>query len=136
MVVGSWSEWFLGGSYAPHAVCLLYDENMIAALALGDLLIFGAYMVIPVLLPRLFRMPRAYRPRLAMPLFAAFIISCGISHLIHTLALWWPIYRLLAVWTLWTGLVSTATVVVLLWAWHAMGNAVDAKATSDTQRLR
>lgn len=116
-------EWLLGGPWAPHAICLLYDPEMIGALAAGDLAIWAAYMILPFLLPRLVR-TRAV-PHGAVGLLCLFVFSCGVQHLLHTITLWVPMYRGLALWTAFTGLVSLATVAALLLAWHRMGGIGD-----------
>ena len=48
-------------------------------------------------------------------LFAAFIVLCGIHHLIHVITFWYPIYALEAIedWT--TGLVSIGTFFAVLY---------------------
>jgi signal transduction histidine kinase len=79
----------------------------------SDLLIWASYFAIPVLLLVLIkRRTDIPFPKLIW-LFGAFIILCGITHLVDAGMFWWPVYRLSAVLRLLTGLVSSVTVFVL-----------------------
>lgn len=80
---------------------------------IGDLVIWGAYFAIPILLFVIV----GGRAKLPFPrlliLFASFILLCGLTHLIDAAIFYWPLYRLNAIVKVITGLVSLATVVVL-----------------------
>lgn len=99
-------RWLSGTAWQPFT-----GWFMIAA----DLLMFGAYTSIPLLL--LYFILKKKR-EMAFPkicwLFAAFIFACGISHLLDALMFWWPAYRLNALERFITGLISWATVFTLL----------------------
>jgi hypothetical protein len=62
----------------------------------SDILIFGAYMAIPIVLMYFIRQ----RPDLPKPfpivfwLFGAFIVACGTTHALEALIFWQPVYRL------------------------------------------
>jgi PAS domain S-box-containing protein len=62
----------------------------------SDILVFGAYMAIPVVLVSFIR----HRRDLPKPfpivfwLFGAFIVACGTTHLIEAVIFWHPVYRL------------------------------------------
>lgn len=82
----------------------------------SDLVIAGSYFAIPVMLVLAMRMrerrtgdatPGAVR--LVLLLFAAFIICCGVGHVLDALLFWWPAYPLVAVWAALTALVSAVT---------------------------
>ncbi|XZE19837.1 PAS domain S-box protein [Pirellulaceae bacterium SH449] len=81
---------------------------------LSDIGIFTAYFAIPCVL--LFFMLR--KKDLPFPkviwLFAAFILACGIGHLIEALIFWWPVYRLSGLVKAFTAVVSWVTVFVLI----------------------
>src|SRR5690606_4681235 len=47
-------------------------------------------------------------------LFAAFIVFCGLTHLIEAAIFWWPAYRFAGTMKLATALVSWATVIALI----------------------
>jgi PAS domain S-box-containing protein len=80
----------------------------------SDVLIWLAYLTIPVVL--IFFVRR--RHDLPLPwmfwMFAAFIISCGFTHFLEAAAFYWPAYRLMGVVKLITAAVSWATVVGLV----------------------
>ena len=79
----------------------------------SDLAIWGAYMAIPATLA-FFILKRKDIPFLPIFwLFAAFIFSCGTTHLLEAGIFWWPSYRLSGVVKLTTAVVSWATVFAL-----------------------
>lgn len=81
---------------------------------LSDLAIFGAYAAIPASLA-LFLSRRRDMPFPAIIwLFVAFILCCGVGHLIEALIFYVPVYRLSGLVKLLTAAVSWATVVGLI----------------------
>jgi len=76
----------------------------------SDLAIWAAYFVIPILLVRFV----AKKPSLPLPkvfwLFGAFILFCGLTHLIDAIIFWWPAYRLSALLRFITAVVSWITI--------------------------
>jgi signal transduction histidine kinase/ActR/RegA family two-component response regulator len=89
---------------------------------LSDASIFAAYAAIPVLLIYFVRRRRQATPFAPVCwLFAAFILCCGIGHLIDASLFWYPAYRFAGAWKLVTALVSWATVIALIrFAPHAL----------------
>lgn len=81
---------------------------------LSDVAIWGAYMVIPLLLTYFLLRRREIPFTPIFWLFAAFIFSCGTTHLLEAGIFWWPAYRLSGVVKLLTALVSWATVLALI----------------------
>ncbi len=81
---------------------------------LSDLAIAGAYSVIPVALAGYWWIKRG---ELAFPrlfwLFAAFIFSCGSTHIVEALIFYHPVYRVSALLKSVTAVASWATVVAL-----------------------
>lgn len=97
---------------------------------LSDLGVFGAYITIPVILIIFVkRRPDTPYPRIFW-LFSAFIVSCGLTHLMEAIIFWAPVYRLDGVLKLVTAIVSWATVVALI---RVMPNALQL-ATPDELR--
>jgi PAS domain S-box-containing protein len=81
---------------------------------LSDLAIFGAYAAIPIVLAS-FAVRRKDIPFLPVFwLFAGFILSCGIGHLVEATIFWRPWYRFSGVIKLITALISWGTVVALV----------------------
>jgi len=81
---------------------------------ISDLLVFGAYMAIPILLVYFIRRRRDVPFTGIFWLFCAFIAFCGLTHLIEATIFWWPAYRLSAGAKLATALVSWTTVLALI----------------------
>ena len=79
----------------------------------SDVLIFAAYTAIPVVLAY-FVLRRKDVPFLPVFwLFAAFILSCGVGHLIEASLYWYPWYRLSGLVKICTAVTSWATVLAL-----------------------
>lgn len=81
---------------------------------LSDFGIFTAYFAIPVVIVYFVRSRRDIPFSNVMWLFAAFIMSCGIGHLLEAVIFWHPIYRLAGVVKCVTAIVSWATVFALV----------------------
>lgn len=80
----------------------------------SDIAIWGAYTAIPLVIAY-FTIQRKDIPfPRIMWLFVAFIMSCGLTHLMEAGIFWWPAYRLSGVLKLTTAAVSWATVVALI----------------------
>ncbi len=82
---------------------------------ISDSLVFGAYLAIPVALVTYVR----YKKHdIAFPkigwLFGAFILACGLTHLIEATIFWVPWYRFSGMMKLITAIVSWTTVVALI----------------------
>ncbi|WP_417525859.1 sensor histidine kinase [Marinovum sp.] len=99
--------------YMAHGLCLMWEPWLIALFVGSDLLIFAAYFLIPVALLRVLKA----RPDVQLGglprLFAAFILLCGLTHLVSVVTLWVPIYEVQGAFKLATALVSMATVAAL-----------------------
>lgn len=79
----------------------------------SDLMIWLAYMVIPMILVRYLFVKKGIPLPGVFTLFGAFILLCGLTHLIDAVIFWIPIYRISALVRFLTGLVSIATVITL-----------------------
>jgi hypothetical protein len=79
----------------------------------ADTTIFLAYVAIPISLALVVRRRRDLPQPRVWILFALFIFSCGLTHLIEASIFWHPWYRLSALLKVITALVSVATAVVL-----------------------
>ncbi len=80
---------------------------------LSDLGIWGAYFAIPCIIMYL-----TYKKRVPFMaifwLFTAFILACGLTHLMDAVIFWWPAYRLSAVIRFSTAIISWVTVFALV----------------------
>ncbi len=92
-------------------------------LIVSDFAIFGAYSAIPL---SIVIYMKAKGRELVFPklywLFAVFILSCGLTHLIDAVIFWQPLYRLSGFVKFITAVVSWAAVIVLL---RSLGPALD-----------
>ncbi len=80
----------------------------------SNLLVWSAYFAIPlIILYYLFKKKDINFPT-GYFLFAAFILSCGSTHLIDALIFWIPVYRFNALLLFFTGIISWITVVYLV----------------------
>jgi two-component sensor histidine kinase len=100
-------------SYAPHGYCLFWQPWLVTLHVAADLLIATSYFAIPFALVVFLRRRPELKYRGLVALFAAFILLCGVSHVISLITLWIPIYPLQGVIKLLTGVVSAVTAVVL-----------------------
>ncbi len=101
------------GEYMPHGMCLLWKPWLVLLWAGSDFLIFLSYIAIPFALLMVLRKRTEVPQKALVLLFGAFILLCGITHLFMIVTLWVPIYPFVGWWKLATGLVSTATAVML-----------------------
>jgi len=98
----------------PHGYCLSWQPELVAALVIGNLLIALAYFTIPLVILSFIRQRKDIDFQHLHWLFAGFIVSCGITHLLHVIELWYPVYYFEAVMDILTALISIIAS-VLLW---------------------
>ncbi|MDF2448761.1 MAG: histidine kinase [Bacteroidota bacterium] len=79
----------------------------------SDLAIWGAYFMIPVVLLTFIKKKKDVPFNNVFVLFGAFILACGLTHLIDAVIFWWPAYRLSAVIRFITAVVSWGTIIAL-----------------------
>jgi chemotaxis family two-component system sensor kinase Cph1 len=81
---------------------------------ISDLTIWLAYMAIPLILVRFLFVKKGVPLSGVFWLFGAFIMLCGLTHLLDALMFWWPAYRINALIRFLTAVVSIATVIALI----------------------
>lgn len=81
----------------------------------SDVGIWGAYFAIPALLAYFLSQRKDLPFRRVFILFVAFILLCGMTHLMDAIIFWWPAYRLAGLLKLTTAIVSWATVIALVY---------------------
>ncbi|KRB82669.1 histidine kinase [Sphingomonas sp. Root710] len=104
----------IGGHYAPHGYCLLWDPWLVWTMAASDALIALAYFSIPIALVTFVRKRRDVAFGGIFWLFALFITACGLTHVVALWNLWNGAYELEAIIKLITALASVGTA-ILLW---------------------
>lgn len=85
---------------------------------ISDLTIWLAYMAIPLILIRFLLVKKGVPLSGVFWLFGAFILLCGLTHLLDALMFWWPAYRVSALVRFLTAAVSVATVIALIQYFH------------------
>jgi len=107
-----WSK--LSAGFMPHGCCINWDERLLCAFIVGNAGIALAYFLIPLAL-RVFVGQRKDLPYPYMfKLFAAFILSCGVTHLAKIWTFYHAHYWVEALLDLWTAMISMATAILLL----------------------
>jgi signal transduction histidine kinase len=105
---------FDSSDFTPRRYCGDWSTALVGLHIVSDVLIWIAYLTIPVVLISFARR----RHDLPFPwmfwMFAAFIISCGFTHFLEAAAFCWPAYRLMGMVKLITAAVSWATVIALV----------------------
>ena len=111
------SEWidlvsrlFDTSDWPPRWNCGKWTETHGWLYIISDLLIWGAYFTIPLVILRYITKRYDLRFFKLYILFATFIFACGATHLLDALMFWWPAYRLSALLKFFTGVVSWITV--------------------------
>jgi PAS domain S-box-containing protein len=100
-------------SYMAHGYCLLWKPWLVTLHAGSDFLIFASYFAIPVAIwIFVSKRPNIELKGLAR-LFAAFILWCGLTHIVNLVTLWWPIYEFQGLVKLVTAGISLTTAVVI-----------------------
>lgn len=97
----------------PHGYCISWQPGLIAALVFGNSLIALAYFTIPLVILKFIRQRQDIDFRYLHWLFAGFIVSCGVTHLLHVIELWYPVYYLEAVADILTAVVSIVAAIML-----------------------
>ena len=96
--------------FLPHAVCYLFRPDVIALHVGSDLIIAGAYYMIPTLLWRLIYLKIGNAQIRSIGWwFMAFILLCGLTHIMEVLVIWAPWYYVSGMVKAVTGAVSVMT---------------------------
>ena len=85
---------FGAASFLPHGFCLTWRPDLVAMHVVSDLAIGLAYFSIPLVILAYLRQKPDFEHRGTAYLFAAFIVLCGLTHLMGLATLWWPAYGL------------------------------------------
>jgi diguanylate cyclase (GGDEF)-like protein len=103
----------LDGSFMPHGHCFLWREDLLFLHVAGDVTTALAYIMIPFVLIRLVIIRKDLRFNWLFLLFAGFILSCGLTHMIGVINIWYGYYYIEGFAKVATGLISIATAIVL-----------------------
>jgi len=107
-------QFFSVPSGSPHGYCLLWQSELVYLHAISNILIFLAYVAIPITIYIYIRnKPRLISKHLFW-LFAAFILACALTHLMGAIVIWKPYYLLQGIIMAFTALTSVVTAIVLV----------------------
>ncbi|BAQ62807.1 two-component hybrid sensor and regulator [Geminocystis sp. NIES-3708] len=104
----------LSNYYIPHGHCYLWQPSLIWVHLFSDLFIFLAYFSIPLMLIYFVHEKKDIPFNKIFILFSAFILFCGLTHLIAIITLWYPIYWLSGFIKILTAIISVLTAFELL----------------------
>jgi signal transduction histidine kinase len=90
--------------FSPHGICLLWEPELIGLHVISDGLIAAAYFSIPLIILYIWWKRADFKYRWIAWLFVAFIVSCGLTHVLSIYTLWIPVYGI-------EGLVKAATAI-------------------------
>lgn len=120
--------------FPAHGSSYFWRPGIVGLHVTSDLLLALASFSIPAsLLTLLQRRPDWAFPRFFL-LLSAFLLSCGVTHLINILVIWQPVYRLEGAFKLLTAVLSVATAFVLvrlLPQMTALPSPAELRATND-----
>lgn len=99
----------------PHGVCFQLRPDLIWLHVVSDAIIAVAYLMIPATLLWFIRKRRTpLSLGWVLVLFAAFIVLCGLSHILGIITVWKPIYYLQGIEKALTAAVSLATAITII----------------------
>lgn len=100
--------------YLPHGFCIAWNPQLLAMHVISDLLIAIAYFSIPIGILYVAKRRPDTELQPIYYLFAAFILACGVTHVMGILTLWVPLYYTQGITKVVTAVVSVATAIYLL----------------------
>ena len=109
-VIEFFSRLFDSSDWPPRWHCGKWSELHGWLYIISDLMIWSAYFAIPIVILRFISKRNDIRFIKLYFLFAAFILTCGITHLLDAVSFWIPLYRLNALTRFVTGILSWTTV--------------------------
>jgi signal transduction histidine kinase/CheY-like chemotaxis protein len=127
--VAGWIWDFLNTEgFQPHGYCLLWQPAVLWAHVGSDAVIALSYLSIPLAIATFASRRRDLAYRWVLYLFVAFIVSCGITHLLGIWTLWVPDYGVQAAVKVASAVVSLMTAVTL---WPLMPKLLALPSPSD-----
>lgn len=100
--------------FMPHGYCISWDVPLLTLHVLSDVFIALAYFSIPIGIIYFVTKKDDVTFKPVYYLFAAFIMACGITHVMGIVTLWLPLYYLAGGLKLITAVVSVATAIYLI----------------------
>jgi PAS domain S-box-containing protein len=107
-------QWLDTSGFVPRWHCGAWTTSHGFLHIVSDLFIFGAYLTIPLVLVYFVRHRRDVPFPKVFWLFGAFILACGVGHLLEAVIFYWPIYPASGVVKAITATVSWLTVAAMV----------------------
>ena len=107
------ASFFGRNGFLPHGYCFTWTPGVLWTMVLSDLVIAGAYLSIPVAIISFVRQRAEPSNNRVAWLFCAFILACGVTHMMDVWTIWQPDYGAQALSKAVTAAVSFATAVAL-----------------------
>jgi PAS domain S-box-containing protein len=98
----------------PHGYCFLWKPSLLWLFVISNAITALSYFSIPLALGFFAYKRKDVSFKWVLPLFSAFILACGITHVLSVVTIWNPVYGLAAIAEALTAIVSILTA-VLLW---------------------
>ena len=111
---GGSQDHFIHFALIPHGHCYLWDPGLVGLHVASDALISIAYFSIPLALIHFVRQRKDLPYSWLFQLFGAFIVTCGLTHIMEIWTLWHPIYWVSGVLKASTAIISLATAGALI----------------------
>lgn len=105
--------YFDTSGFMPHGMCLLWKPIYLWTLVISNLITSISYFGIPAILIYIFLKRRDFALNWIFLLFGAFIILCGLTHIVNIFTYWYPIYALQSFIEGSTALISLLTMITL-----------------------
>ena len=114
----------------PHGMCYMWRWDLLLLHVGSDVLIAAAYFSIPAAMLVLVK-KRPEIPSRIILLFVAFILLCGVTHVINIIVVWYPAYGIQGIFKLATGIVSVMTA---LYLWPLIPKIVAMPSMQDLEK--
>lgn len=118
--------------FPPRWRCGTWSRPLGLLHIVSDITIFFAYVMIPVTLAFFIRKRKDLPFSKLFWLFGAFIIFCGLTHLMEAIIFYWPAYRVAGLLKLCTAIVSVVTSIALI---RIIPKALQLKSPTELQSL-
>jgi signal transduction histidine kinase len=107
------SQWLSSSGFSPHGDCYAWNATLVSIQWLSNAVIGVSFIAISVTLAYLVHAGKSLPFKCMALAFGTFIISCGLSHFLDALVIWWPWYWLDAGVRSVTALASLGTALLL-----------------------
>lgn len=107
------SQFFSSDGFMPHGHCYLWTPALLWTYVVSDTIIALSYFSIPIALIYFLKIRKDIPFNWIVVMFAAFILSCGLTHIISVWTIWYPDYALDAAVKAITAVMSIITAIML-----------------------